>query len=138
MRCALPAQVSAYATQALPAAVPLALGSLLVRFLLTSEAALLWTAAFAPLCGLLAGGSLQVAVAALVSGVVAADRIGHAGSKSAVFRAGAFTGVATAVVFAVFALFQAHFWAWDTLATVLGALLGGAVILPLLALLLSP
>jgi putative nucleotidyltransferase with HDIG domain len=138
VRDQLPAQVSAYATQALPAAVPLALGSLLVRFLLTSEAALLWTAAFAPLCGLLAGGSLQVAVATLVGGVVAADRIGHAGSKSAVFRAGASTGLATAIVFATFAMFQGHFWTWDTLATVLGAVLGGALILPMLALILSP
>ncbi len=138
IRDQLPAQLSGPVAQALPAAVPLALGSLLVRFLLTSEAALLWTAAFAPLCGLLAGGSLQVAVAALVSGVVAADRIGHAGSKSAVFRAGAVAGVAMAVVFAAFAMFQAHFWTWDTLANVLGAILGGALVLPLLALLLSP
>jgi len=138
VRDQLPGPIAGFVAQALPAAVPIALGSLLVRFLLTSESALLWTAAFAPICGLLSGGSLHVSVAALVGGVVAADRIGHAGSKSAVFRAGVATGVATAVVFAVFALFQAHFWAWDTLATVLGALLGGAVILPLLALLLSP
>jgi cyclic-di-AMP phosphodiesterase PgpH len=134
----LPAGVSAYAAQALSAAVPLALGSLLVRFLLTSEAAFLWTAAFAPLCGLLAGGSLQIAVATLVGGVVAADRIGHAGSKSAVFRAGASTGLATAVVFATFAMFQGHFWTWETLATVLGAVLGGPLILPVLTLVLSP
>ncbi|HTO96722.1 MAG TPA: HDIG domain-containing protein [Myxococcales bacterium] len=124
--------------QAVPAAVPYALGSLLVRFLLTSEAALLWTAAFAPLCGLLAGGSLQVAVAALVGGVVAADRIGHAGRKSAVFRAGLFTGLATAIVLASFAMFQGRFWTWDTLAAVLGAVACGALVLPLLALLLSP
>ncbi len=35
-------------------------------------------------------------------------------------------------------MFQGHFWTWDTLATVLGAVLGGALILPMLALLLSP
>jgi putative nucleotidyltransferase with HDIG domain len=138
VRDQLPEPLAGYVAQALPAAVPIALGSLLVRFLLTSEAALLWTAVFAPICGLLSGGSLQISVAALVGGVVAADRIGHAGSKSAVFRAGVLTGVATAVVFAVFAMFQAHFWTWDTLATVLGAGLGGALILPILALLLSP
>jgi putative nucleotidyltransferase with HDIG domain len=138
VRDQLPQQLSGYVAQALPAAVPLALGSLLVRFLLTSEAALLWTAAFAPFCGLLAGGSLQVAVAALVAGIVAADRIGHAGSRSAVFRAGAFTGLATAVVFVAFALFQGRLWTWETLATVLGAALSGALVLPVLALLLSP
>ncbi len=138
VRDQLPVRLSDFVTQAIPAAVPYALGSLLVRFLLTSEAALLWTAAFAPLCGLLAGGSLQVAVAALVGGVVAADRIGHAGRKSAVFRAGLFTGLATAVVLAAFAMFQGRFWTWETLATVIGAVLSGALILPLLALLLSP
>ncbi|HZX97111.1 MAG TPA: HDIG domain-containing protein, partial [Myxococcales bacterium] len=138
VRESLPAQFSAYVAQALPAAIPWALGSLLVRFLLNSEAALLWTAVFAPLCGLLAGGSLQTAVAALVAGVVAADRIGHAGSKGAVFRAGTFTGLATAVVLASFAMFQGRFWSLETLSTVLGGVVGGAIILPLLALAVSP
>ncbi|TMA14440.1 MAG: HDIG domain-containing protein [Deltaproteobacteria bacterium] len=134
----LPAPFSAYVAQALPAAVPYALGSLLVRFLLDSEAALLWTAAFAPLCGLLAGGSLQFAAAALLGGVVAADRIGHAGRKGAVFRAGLITGVVTAVVLATFAMFQGRLWTWEMAATVLASVLGGALVLPLLALLLSP
>jgi putative nucleotidyltransferase with HDIG domain len=134
----LPDALAGPVAQALTAAVPYALGSLVVRFLLTSEAALLWTAAFAPLCGLLAGGSLQVAVAALIGGVVAADRIGHAGRKNAIFKAGAITGLATGVVLAVFAMFQGRLWNWDTLAVVAGAALGGAMILPLLALILSP
>ena len=138
VRDALPARLAETVAQALPAAVPFALGSLLVRFLLNSEAALLWTAAFAPLCGLLAGGSLQAAVAALVGGVVAADRIGHAGSKSAVFRAGLFTGLATAVVLAAFAMFQGRLWSWETAAVVAGAVMGGALIVPLLALIVSP
>jgi cyclic-di-AMP phosphodiesterase PgpH len=134
----LPARYVAYVAEALPAAIPWALGSLLVRFLLNSEAALLWTAVYAPLCGLLAGGSLQVSVAALVAGVVAADRIGHAGSRAAVFRAGLFTGLATAVVLAAFAMFQGRFWSLDTFSTMLGGLAGGALVLPLLALAVSP
>jgi hypothetical protein len=138
IRDALPAGYSGYVAQLLPAAAPFALGSLLVRFLLSSEAALVWTAAFAPLCGLLAGGSLQVAVAALVGGVVAADRIGHAGSKSAVFRAGLFTGLSTAIVLSAFALFQGRFFSLDTIAADLGGILGGAVVIPLFALALSP
>jgi putative nucleotidyltransferase with HDIG domain len=138
LRDVLPPRFADYAAQALPAAVPYALGSLLVRFLLSSEAALIWTAAFAPLCGLLAGGSLQVAVAALVGGVVAADRIGHAGSKSAVFRAGLFTGLATAIVLCAFALFQGRLFSWEALAAAAGGVLGGALLIPLLALLISP
>ena len=134
----LPPRLAAWVAQALPAAVPFALGSLLVRFLLNSEAAILWTVAFAPLCGLLAGGSLQTAVAALVGGVVAADRIGHAGSKAAVFRAGLFTGLATAVVLCSFAMFQGRLWSWETAATAAGAIVSGALFLPLLALLFAP
>ena len=79
---------------------------------------------------------------ATISGKVANNGmvtvIVSAGSKSAVFRAGASTGLATAIVFATFAMFQGHFWTWDTLATVFGAVLGGALILPILALFLSP
>ncbi|MFN2549127.1 MAG: HD family phosphohydrolase [Myxococcales bacterium] len=138
VRDSLPPRIGAYVAQALPAAVPYALGSLLVRFLLHSEAAILWTVAFAPLCGLLAGGSLQAAAAALVGGVVAADRIGNAGSRSAVFRAGLFAGLATAVVLGAFAMFQGRLWSWETAATVAGAVLGGAVMIPLLALLIAP
>lgn len=134
----LPPRLAAWVVQALPAAIPWALGSLLVRFLLHAEAALLWTAAFAPLGGLLAGGSLQAAVMALVAGVVAADRIGHAGSRAAVFRAGVFTGLASAVVLTAFAMFQGRFWSWETAATCIGAVVGGALVLPLLALLFSP
>jgi putative nucleotidyltransferase with HDIG domain len=138
VRDELPPPLAGYVAQALPLLVPYALGSLLVRFLLTSEAALLWTAAFAPLCGLLAGGSLQIAAVALVGGLVAADRIGHAGRKSAVFHAGLFTGAATAVVVATFAMFQGRLWTWETAAGVLASALSGAAILPVLALLLSP
>ena len=101
---------SALLSDALTAAVPIAAGSMLVRFLLFSEAALIWTAAFAPLCGLLAGAGLQPMVIALVGGVVAADHVGHAGSRAAIFRAGLWTAGATALLFASLALFQGHFW----------------------------
>ena len=138
LREAVPGTLGAHAAEAISAAVPWALGSMLVRFLLNSEAALLWTAAYAPLCGLLAGGSLQASVLALVGGVVAADRIGHAGRRSAVFRAGLSTGVATAVVLAAFALFEARFWSWGTAAAMAGAIASGALLLPVLVLLVSP
>lgn len=122
----------------LGAAVPLAAGSMLVRFLLFSEAALIWTAAFAPLCGLLAGRGLQPMVMALVAGVVAADRVAHAGSKAAVFRAGLWTAAASAALLAAFALFQVRFWSPETAAQLAGAVFGNALLLPLAVLLLAP
>ena len=138
LRDHLPARAAALLAEALPAAVPFALGSLLVRFLLYSEVALLWTAAFAPLCGLLAFGALQPAVMALVGGVVAADRIAHAGSRAAVFRAGLWTGAANAVVLGAWTLFQGRFFSLDALATIAGGVLGGALIVPVLAFVLAP
>jgi putative nucleotidyltransferase with HDIG domain len=138
LRDHLPGRTAALLAEALPAAVPFALGSLLVRFLLYSEAALLWTAAFAPLCGLLAGGALQPAVMALIGGVVAADRIGHAGSRGAVFRAGLWTGAANVVVLGAWALFQGRFFSMEALFTVGCGLLGGALLVPVLAFALAP
>ncbi len=122
----------------LAALIPLAAGSMLVRYLLFSEAALIWTAAFAPLCGVLAGGGLQPAVAALVVGIVAADRVGHAGSRAAVFRAGLWTAAAQMALVAAFALIQVRLFTVETAASVAGAFVGGALLTPLLVLVLAP
>jgi putative nucleotidyltransferase with HDIG domain len=122
----------------LSALVPIAGGSLLVRFLLTSEAALVWTAAYAPLCGLLAGGSLQASVVAIVVGVVGADRVAHAGSRAAIFRAGVWSGAAHALVLVAYSLFSGRGFSWETAAGMFGAALGGAVIVPILTILVAP
>jgi len=122
----------------LAALIPVAAGSMLVRYLLFSEAALIWTAAFAPLCGVLAGSGLQPAVAALVVGVVAADRVGHAGSRAAVFRAGIWTAAAQMALVAAFALIQARMFTTETAAALAGAFVGGALLTPLLVLLVAP
>src|SRR6266851_1819942 len=110
-----------WAGEALLAAVPYAAGSMLVRFLLTSEAALVWTAGLA-----------------LVSGVVAADRVAHARTRGAVVRAGLWTGAASVCVLASFALFQGRFLTMETAAALSGAMLGGALLVPLLVLLAAP
>jgi len=138
LRDRFPGRLPSGSAEALSALVPLALGSMLLRFLLSSEAALIWTAAYAPLCGLLAGGSLQPAVVALVGGIVAADRIGHAGSRAAVFRAGFWTGIAQVLVLGSFALFQGRFFLSETGLTLASAFLGGALFVPLLLLLVAP
>src|SRR3989440_1865308 len=127
-----------WAGEALLAAVPYAAGSMLVRFLLTSEAALVWTAGFTPLCGVMVGSGLLPAVVALVSGVVAADRVAHARTRAAVFRAGLWTSAASVCVLASFALFQGRVWTMETAAALAGAVLGGALVVPLLVLLVAP
>jgi putative nucleotidyltransferase with HDIG domain len=120
------------------AAVPYAAGAMLVRFLLVGEAALAFSAAVAPLCGLLAGASLQPAMLALIGGLVAADRAGRGGSRSALFRAGVWTAGANMLVVAAFALFQARFFSPEVAAAMAGALLGGALLVPLTVLLVAP
>jgi putative nucleotidyltransferase with HDIG domain len=120
------------------AMVPIAGGSLLVRFLLTSEASLIWTVAYAPLCGLLAGGSLQAAVVAVVAGVVGADRVAHAGSRGAIFKAGLWSGVAHALVVLAFALFGGRVFSMDTGVGMAGALLGGGLVVPAFTILAAP
>src|SRR5256714_10422072 len=111
---------------------------MLVRLLLTSEAALVWTAGFAPLCGVMVGSGLQPAVLALVSGVVAADRVAHARTRGAVFQAGLWTSAASVCVLASFALFQGRFWTMETAAALAGAVLGGARLVPSVVLLVAP
>src|SRR5438105_3942728 len=125
------------AGDALFGAVPIAAGSMLVRFLLTSEAALVWTAAFAPLAGVLVAAGLQPAVLALVSGVVAADRVAHARSRGAVFGAGLWTAGASICVLATFALFQGRFYQPEMLAAAAGALVSAAVLTPVVVLVAS-
>jgi cyclic-di-AMP phosphodiesterase PgpH len=120
------------------AAVPYAAGAMLVRFLLVGEAALAFSAAVAPLCGLLAGAALQPAVLALVGGLVAADRAGRAGSRSALFRAGVWTAGANMLVVAAFALFQARFFSPEVAAAMAGAAIGGALLVPLTVLFVAP
>jgi putative nucleotidyltransferase with HDIG domain len=84
------------------------------------------------------GSGLQPAVLALVSGVVAADRVAHARTRGAVFRAGLWASAASVCVLASFALFQGRLWTMETAAALAGAVLGGALLVPLLVLLAAP
>jgi cyclic-di-AMP phosphodiesterase PgpH len=127
-----------WAGEALLAAVPYAAGSMLVRLVSTSEAALVWTAAFAPLCGVMVGSGLQPAVVALVAGIVGADRVAHARTRAAVFRAGLWAGAASVCVLASFALFQGRISTMENAAVAAGALAGNVLLLPLLVLFAAP
>jgi putative nucleotidyltransferase with HDIG domain len=42
------------------------------------------------------------------------------------------------VVLGTFAMFQGRFWSWDTAATIVASVLGGALLMPLLALIVAP
>src|SRR5207248_1353316 len=62
----------------------------------------------------------------------------HARTRGAVFQAGLWTSAASVCVLASFALFQGRFWTMETAAALAGAVLGGALLVPLLVLLVAP
>lgn len=79
--------------EALVLVFPLAAGAMLVRFVLSAEVALFFAVVFAAFTGLVLGGSLTVVLFALVTSLVAADRIGRAKDRGGIFRAGVWAGV---------------------------------------------
>lgn len=113
-------------------AIPFAAGAMLIRFVLGAEAALVFAAAFAPIGGFLASGSLTLAAYALAGSVVGAARTGGVRDRGGLFRAGAWAGLVQACLVVCFALFGGRLVSWDVVASVLAAFLGGAVVTPLL------
>lgn len=76
---------------------PVAAFAMLVRFLLYSEAALIWVAFVAPMAGLIVDNSIGYSLYMLVTCVIGADQIGKAESSSRLVRAGFFVGVVGAL-----------------------------------------
>ncbi len=113
-------------------AIPFAAGAMAVRFVLGAEVALVFAVAFACLVGVLTGDSLSFGVFALVGGVVAAARTGTARDRAGLFRAGAWAGLAQAVMVLCFALFGGKLASWDVVVSMIAAFLGGAVATPIL------
>jgi len=75
-------------------AAPFAVGAMLVRFVLTSEAAVVYSLVFAGLAGVLVGNSLEFSIYALLGSLVAAARVGRAKDRASLFRAGVAAGAA--------------------------------------------
>ena len=88
--------------------VPVAGVVLLVRILINSETALVFAIVSAVLCGLLMEQSATLIVFFIVSSVVAAGSIGKKRERSAILRAGVFTGVMNAAFVLLINLVQAN------------------------------
>lgn len=119
-------------------AMPLAAGAMLVRFVLGAELALLFAVGLAVLFGVLTGNSLNFAVFALVGSLVASARVARARDRAAIFRAGAIAGLAQAAVVVCFALFAGRIASWDVVLDGFAALVGGAILAPVLVMSLLP
>ncbi|MBM4776581.1 MAG: HDIG domain-containing protein [Archangiaceae bacterium] len=79
--------------EALHLAFPVAAGAMLVRFVLSEEAALYFAICFAALVGIMLGNSLPAFLFTLVTSLVAADRMSRVRDRAGLFGAGAIGGL---------------------------------------------
>ena len=87
-------------------AAPIAVGAMLVRLLVTAEAAAIFAAVLASLCGLLVESTLSVTLFYLVTSMVAAQGVANVQSRSTVLRAGLVSGLLGAFCIFGLELFQ--------------------------------
>ncbi|HEY0839473.1 MAG TPA: phosphohydrolase, partial [Vulgatibacter sp.] len=115
-------------------AFPFAAGAMLVRFVLGSEAAILFAVAFSALVGILTGNSLSFGLFALLGSLAGATRVVGARDRGGLFRAGMVAGFVQAAAVLCFALFAGQILSWDVLLDATAAAVGGAVFTPMLLL----
>ena len=121
---------------------PVAGGAMLVRILVNSETALVWTVAISGMAGMMLDQQVLFTVFFIVSGVVAAGGIAHTKERVNVLRAGVVTGLYNASAALVINLVQAHMGdglaaaqpLWDVGFAFLGASLGAILVLGLVPL----
>jgi putative nucleotidyltransferase with HDIG domain len=116
---------------------PVAAGAMLVRFVLSEEMSVFFAIVFSCLTGVMLGNSLAFSIFALVTALIASDRIARAKDRGGIFRAGLWTGGAAA--FAVFFLGQAEGKSLvDTLIAASFAFAGASFAVPMLVMALTP
>ncbi len=109
--------------------VPFAAGAMIVRQVLSAEAAMLFSLASGLCAGLLAGQSLGYAIHAALTSIAAAGLVSGSRVRTGLFRAGAGVGGIGAAVVAAVAL-QGGRGGAEILVSSLAAFAGGALALP--------
>ncbi|WP_248355103.1 HD family phosphohydrolase [Anaeromyxobacter oryzae] len=126
---ALHERVPSLPPPALSYLVPFAAGAMIVRQVLSAEAALLLAIASGLTAGLLAGQSIGFALFATLGSVAAAGVIQGGRDRTSFFRAGLAVGAVGAAVVAALGLYAGR-GALEIGTAAVAALLGGAVLLP--------
>jgi putative nucleotidyltransferase with HDIG domain len=126
------------AAEALYYATPFAAGAMLIRFVLSAEAAAVLSMVLAGLAGVLVGNSLEFGVYSLIGSLVASAHVARAKDRAALFRAGFFTGLANAAAALAFAMLSNKMTGWGTAASCLGGFVGGAIAVPILVMGVTP
>lgn len=124
--------------EALHFAFPVAAGAMLVRFVLSASSALFFTIVFAALAGVLLGNSLSYFLFALVTSLVAADRISRAKDRAGIYQAGLVTGAVGFGLNVFIQLAAAKGLGAEAFLSGLFTLAAGAFMLPSLVLALTP
>jgi putative nucleotidyltransferase with HDIG domain len=124
--------------EALTFAIPVAAGAMLVRFVLHTPAALLFSVAVSGLAGVTLGNSLAFAVHALAGSLVGVAAMGRARDRAGIFKAALLTGAASALAVFFVQLAEGKGLSLDGLKVAGAALLGTAALAPALVLAVTP
>ena len=106
-------------------AIPIAAGAMLVRLLITAEAAAIFGTATSLVCGLVVDQSLALTLFYLVTGLAGAGGVSQVQSRSTILRAGLHAGLAGAAMVLGFQMFHEQVFTAATFFGVLAALAGG-------------
>jgi hypothetical protein len=106
-------------------ALPVAGGAMLVRLLISAEAAAIFATVLAATCGILVDQGIGVMLFYLVVGLVGAAGVTQVQSRSTILRAGLSAGLVGALLVIALRMFREQVWSVDTLWSVLAAVGGG-------------
>lgn len=109
-------------------AIPFAAGAMLIRFVLNSEMALVFSAAAAVLAGVLMENHIGYSIYCLGSSLVAAWAVASARQRSSLLKAGAITGLANMALALALSMFYGSFLSFETLFNVIFAFSGGILV----------
>lgn len=117
---------------------PVAAGAMLVRFVLTEEAALFFGLVLSCLAGVLIGNSLSYGMYALVTSLLAADLITRAKDRVGIFRAGAIVGAVAMAMVLCFSLAEGKGLTLDAFVSAMFAFIGNALAVPVMVMAFTP
>ena len=106
-------------------AIPIAAGAMLVRLLITAEAAAIFGTAASLVCGLVVDQSLAMTMFYLATGLAGASGVSQVQSRSTILRAGLWAGLVGAAMVLGFQMFREQVFTAATFFSVLAALAGG-------------
>jgi len=106
---------------------PFAVGSMLVRIILNSEVALVYTAICAPLVGIMFNNSLPMVIYALLGGIVGAHGARQCTARGTLFTAGMKLSVVNLTLAVSFQIFSDSLFSFQTVYCAVFALIGGIV-----------